>query len=1067
MCTRQMVAARACLAILLGAAVLLCGQGWASPAWHSRVIGAPAVAAPPVIDGDLSDPVWQGAGRAGGFIIADSGEPASEPTLVYALSDLDHLYLAFRCSEPNPGSLRAQAARDNSAVWGDDCIEFNFDPAGGMSQICQLKLNSIGTKEFLLRDYGRLDASAIRAAARVGAREYAIEVALPFSALGIARAPQVGMIWRVNFERLRTVANDEGDTWMPFGNDWANPDLYGELIIPGGPLVVEALGHQPLSVGRPSGAFLQARNRSRAARELQLTVADLAMRRNPSSQEVPLAGRQTARVPVELPVARSGERTYRFSLSDRSNGALLYSLERVSNVAKAVNVSVVYHNRQLLVDVDTRPWGDLAPDAIVDVELAPVGGGRASHTARACVLPEQKLAAASLDVGELPAGEYDVRAVAQDRSGKSLGPVLVESVAWPDASRWLARPQAATAAPTSRSLAAGASDGLRVLNNFVSELLKLGPTAKGEQRYEFTNPREGWVFIASEADVPASGAVRILLDGGPGEAPKPCGPGWRPDKSGLAIIANEPGPAGPVEAMRLLPAGKHELTVRCDGGARLQSLVVRAIPELLYCQFQADPHVSEHGPYDWDFLQRYVLPHCTTVIGSPAEQYRPYVEEWKRQGRHWIIACGVPGLSRDATVTADEAEKYWGEHMAFHDSLADGVIADEFGGGDNEKYLAWTEALRRLQRDPRLAGKTFYPYCGGDMHEADLSREFIQTVMDAGWRFAWESYLPEQPTEAQARAFLSARLSTVMQEWNAAQPGAARHTIVTLGYLSAPPESLDINPGVDYKVWMDMQFNTLANDPAFAGLYGVMEYLSSYADEENVRWAARLYRHYCIEGHTAPLLSDPYLLPHLDNPDCAGGADLKSALPGWEVAPAEPGSVGAVTATSMEGYSWLQGRYPETEQGDSFMLMKRSARGPNAASQTIKGLRPGRLYSLRMFTADYGDLPQQQKHAVSIRLDGVEVLEERSFQHVFHNCYSHHLGPYDDKHYAWMNYHWRIFRATGAEGRLTICDWATPDDPGGPVGQELMFNFVEVQPYVGESGNVVDGRRGREPMSGN
>jgi hypothetical protein len=46
-----------------------------------------------------------------------------------------------------------------------------------------------------------------------------------------------------------------------------------------------------------------------------------------------------------------------------------------------------------------------------------------------------------------------------------------------------------------------------------------------------------------------------------------------------------------------------------------------------------------------------------------------------------------------------------------------------------------------------------------------------------------------------------------------------------------------------------------------------------------------------------------------------------------------------------------------------------------------------------------------------------------------------------------MNYHWRIFRATGAEARLTISDWAAPDDPGGPVGQELMLNFVEVQPY--------------------
>jgi hypothetical protein len=56
--------------------------------------------------------------------------------------------------------------------------------------------------------------------------------------------------------------------------------------------------------------------------------------------------------------------------------------------------------------------------------------------------------------------------------------------------------------------------------------------------------------------------------------------------------------------------------------------------------------------------------------------------------------------------------------------------------------------------------------------------------------------------------------------------------------------------------------------------------------------------------------------------------------------------------------------------------MKRSAKKPNIVWQEIKNLKPGRLYSLKMVTADYGELMKgesvKQKHAVSIRLDNVE-----------------------------------------------------------------------------------------------
>ena len=46
-----------------------------------------------------------------------------------------------------------------------------------------------------------------------------------------------------------------------------------------------------------------------------------------------------------------------------------------------------------------------------------------------------------------------------------------------------------------------------------------------------------------------------------------------------------------------------------------------------------------------------------------------------------------------------------------------------------------------------------------------------------------------------------------------------------------------------------------------------------------------------------------------------------------------------------------------------------------------------------------------------------------------------------------MNYHWTVFRATAPQANLRITDWAAAGAPPGPAGQELMLNFVQVQPY--------------------
>ena len=133
--------------------------------------------------------------------------------------------------------------------------------------------------------------------------------------------------------------------------------------------------------------------------------------------------------------------------------------------------------------------------------------------------------------------------------------------------------------------------------------------------------------------------------------------------------------------------------------------------------------------------------------------------------------------------------------------------------------------------------------------------------------------------------------------------------------------------------------------------------------------------------------------------------------------------------------------------GDTFLWMKRSERGPNRFSQTIKQLEPGRLYSLKMFSCDYDDLvnPKLKKvedgrTTATVVLEGVDLDAKRSFIEVYSST------P-EPKIPVCITYYWRVFRAKSQTAMLTVSDWQSEKEPGGPFGQEQAFNFLEIQPY--------------------
>lgn len=561
----------------------------------------------------------------------------------------------------------------------------------------------------------------------------------------------------------------------------------------------------------------------------------------------------------------------------------------------------------------------------------------------------------------------------------------------------------------------------QVLNNFVTELLNISSRAAQDRiNASFHNPREGWVFLRSELSRGDHAPVKFSVD-------------LKPGQDG-AIVHTGVGPV--VQAMRYLTAGRHSVHVEISHPGRIVNLLVRTMPEILYANFPMDPLVTSYPKYNWEFLRRIgLLDNINTIIGSRSGEYEPYLSQWKEQGRRWIVESPVPGIQQGVKVTAEQAYARWAGVRGISNPSLDGLIADEFYPSRRENYQAWVDAIARIENDH--APKTFYPYVAGQPQGLE---DFLVPLVQAGTRFAYERYLPERSTEQEAWAFIKDRLVGKMSRFNRVIPGAAEHAIVVLGILSSPPETLNKNPGTNFKVYMDMQFNVLANDPAFVGLYGVMEYLACYADEEYLRWAAKLYRHYCIEGNTRMLSTDPYVLTHIKNPDFEQGADE------WDISPASETSV---TTGSLKKYGWLVMRYPNDDQGNTFLLMKRHANKPNVAVQQIRNLQPGRYYSVKLISGDKYRMGTRMKHAVSISIDNVDLVERKCFQEVFNNCWSHHAYGFDgSEHKAWFNFFFKVFQARGDTAMMTISDWAGDDEPGGPPDQELMLNFVEIEPYM-------------------
>ena len=587
------------------------------------------------------------------------------------------------------------------------------------------------------------------------------------------------------------------------------------------------------------------------------------------------------------------------------------------------------------------------------------------------------------------------------------------------------------------------SSGERKLNNLVSELLEVTSLSESSRPLTFTRSGDGWILVSATCN--GKGTARVLLN----EEPDP-------------VIVHDGDGSG--ETMHYVTKGAHTIRVECQREATVNRLVVKAIPELIHCGLGFNPEIKSYGLYDMEFLKGDILPNVTTlIVPNNIKLAEPVIAAWHRQGKRFVAEVGIASQAK----TAEEHFKYW---TGFYDRapFLDGIIVNEFIVNrpvaewvgtmaperrarmeqEREQYGLYGEAIKKMRADGRYKNKTLYTYVGGSgkkLNQEVIGTNFIRTIIDCDYRVALERYLHEISSEQGSKGALQTFVDGIA-DWEAREPGVKKRMVIAFGLFSMPPGGINKQPNVDYHVWMDQQMNLVANHPALSGVCGLEWWTSLLADEETVRFVGKLYRHYAMQGRTEMLTNDPLFLTHIQN------ADFENGTEGWTLHPAEEGSI---AAKSFPRYGRIEGRYmglgrpadPE-HIGDTFLWMKRSEKGPNMFSQTIKDLEPGRRYSMKMFSCDYNDLvnpkPRKQEEAFkftgSVVLEGVEVDSKRSFSEM----YSSNPEP---KIPVWITYHWKVFRAKAKTAKVIVSDWPGPKQPGDTFGQEQTFNFLEIQPY--------------------
>jgi hypothetical protein len=158
---------------------------------------------PPVIDGDLDDPVWQEAPQVTEFRTwaPDYGKEMVGATTVYMAYDAANLYFAFRSFDAEPEKIKTSiTSRDN--IWREDWVAINLDSFNDQQSLYALYVNPHGIQADSRYAAGHEDRSfdlVWYSGGRIDEDGYTVEIQIPLKSIRYAEGDSVSM--GVIFER--------------------------------------------------------------------------------------------------------------------------------------------------------------------------------------------------------------------------------------------------------------------------------------------------------------------------------------------------------------------------------------------------------------------------------------------------------------------------------------------------------------------------------------------------------------------------------------------------------------------------------------------------------------------------------------------------------------------------------------------------------------------------------------------------------------------------------------------------------------------------------------------------
>jgi hypothetical protein len=178
--------------------------------------------APPVIDGKLTEALWQAPPLIPELKILADGSPATEKTAVWMAYDQQGIYVALRCRESQMSKLVAKYSQRGDPLYLDDDVEVFIMPTEA-SRVYQFAVNALGTQS---DNFG--NKADWRASAQRGADEWTVEAYIPFAALELPGPPAAGLPWGMQFGRQQK-AKRETTSWTA-GAAFISKESLGEVV---------------------------------------------------------------------------------------------------------------------------------------------------------------------------------------------------------------------------------------------------------------------------------------------------------------------------------------------------------------------------------------------------------------------------------------------------------------------------------------------------------------------------------------------------------------------------------------------------------------------------------------------------------------------------------------------------------------------------------------------------------------------------------------------------------------------------------------------------------------------